>query len=183
MAQFEPSQHKSRTQGGKALTYISIDATINRVNEVLGTTWTVLPQSNTQLMPLEDGYLAKTELFIEAEIDGVKKVLYGVGAMTNRDPDMAMKTALAEAFKKAWHQAGVALYLWDPAARDEVASKSKWATATLAAKKKEVKRLAAAKLDVENPTAKQVAEAFGFTAPDLAEDETIDAILKAEGLL
>lgn len=183
MAQFEPGQHKTRKQGGQDLTYVSIDATINRVNEVLGSNWSVLPVSSTQVLPLENGYLAKTELFIAAEIDGVTKTLYGVGAMRNPDPDMAMKTALAEALKKAFHQAGVALYLWDPAARDEVAAKSKWAGATLAAKKKEVKRLASVKLDVDNPTAKQVAEAFGFTAADLAEDETIDAILKAEGLL
>lgn len=183
MAQFEPGQHKTRKQGGQDLTYVSIDATINRVNEVLGSNWSVLPVSSTQVLPLENGYLAKTELFIAAEIDGVTKTLYGVGAMRNPDPDMAMKTALAEALKKAFHQAGVALYLWDPAARDEVAAKSKWAVATLAAKKKEVKRLASVKLGVDNPTAKQVAETFGFTAADLAEDETIDAILKAEGLL
>jgi hypothetical protein len=183
MAQFEPGQHKTRRQGGQDLTYVSIDATINRVNEVLGSGWSVLPSSSTQVMPLESGFLAKTELFIEATIDGTAKVLYGVGAMRNGDPDMAMKTALAEALKKAFHQAGVALYLWDPAQRDEVAAKSKWAGATLAAKKKEVQRLAKVKLDVEKPSAKQVAEAFGFTAADLAEDATIDAILKAEGLL
>lgn len=183
MAQFEPSQHKTRTQGGQQLTYVSIDATINRVNEVLGSDWSITPPSATHVLPLETGFLAKTELFISATIDGTTKTLYGVGAMTNRDPDMAMKTALAEALKKAFHQAGVALYLWDPAQRDEVAAKSKWSTATLAAKKKEVKRLASVKLDIENPTAKQVAEAFDFTAADLAEDETIDKILKAEGLL
>lgn len=185
MAQFEAGQHKTRSQGGQTLTYVSIDATINRVNEVLGSAWSVLPSSSTQVMPLENGYLAKTELFIQAEIDGRQKVLYGVGAMVNRDPDMAMKTALAEALKKAFHQAGVALYLWDPAARDEIAAKSKWSTATLAAKKKEVKRLASVKAEiaVDKITAKQVAEAFGFTAADLAEDSTIDAILKAEGLL
>lgn len=143
----------------------------------------MLPASNTQLLPLESGYLAKTELFIEATIDGVTKTLYGVGAMSNRDPDMTMKTALAEALKKAFHQAGVGLYLWDAVARDEVTAKSKWANAPIAAKKKEVKRLASVKLDDPNPTAKQVADVFGFTAADLAEDETIDAILKAEGLL
>ena len=183
MAQFKPSEHKTRKQGGQDLTYVSIDATINRVNEVLGSDWSVSTASSTHVMPLENGFLAKTELFIDATIDGTRKTLYGVGAMRNPDPDMAMKTALAEALKKAFHQAGVALYLWDPAQRDEVAAKSKWSTATLAAKKKEVKRLASVKLEVDNPTAKQVAEAFGFTAADLAEDATIDAILKAEGLL
>ncbi len=184
MAQFEPAQHKSRKQGGQDLTYIPIDATINRVNEVLGSAWSVRPPSSTQVLPLENGFLAKSELFIDAEIDGVTKTLYGVGAMRNPDPDMAMKTALAEALKKAFHQAGVALYLWDPAQRDEVAAKSKWAGATLVAKKKEVQRLAKEKLNLDKaPSAKQVAEAHGVTPADLAEDSTIDAILKTEGLL
>lgn len=183
MAQFKPGEHKSRTQGGQKLTYVSIDATINRVNDVLGTAWSVLPDSSTQVMPLENGYLAKTELFVEAYIDGNRKVLYGVGAMVNRDPDMAMKTALAEAFKKAWHQAGVALYLWDPAARDEVERKSALAGASLQRLKKAVKDLAVERLGKENPTAKEVAAVFGKTAADLAEDSVIREILESEGLL
>lgn len=183
MAQFEPGQHKTRSQGGQQLTYVSIDATINRVNEVLGSAWSVLPASSTQVMPLESGYLAKTELFIEAEIDGRRKVLYGVGAMTNRDPDMAMKTALAEALKKAFHQAGVALYLWDPAARDEITKKSELANAPISKLKKKVKEIAIERLGKDNPTGKEVAAAFGLEAADLAEEAVIRGILQDEGLL
>jgi hypothetical protein len=182
-AEFKPGEHKTRSQGGQKLTYVDISATINRVNEVLGASWSVLPQSATQLMPLEAGFLAKSELFIEADIDGVRKVLYGVGAMQNRDPDMAMKTALAEAIKKAFHQAGVALYLWDAERREAVTRKSELATATLPKKKAAVQAIVKERLGVDKPTAKQVAEVFGVTAADLAEDSTINAILEAEGLL
>jgi len=184
MREFRPEEHRTRSQAGQQLTYISIDATINRVNEVLGSGWSVLPVSSTQLMPLESGtYVAKTELFIEAEIDGVKKILYGVGGMTNKDPDMAMKTALAEALKKAFHQAGVGLYLWDAEARDRVTKKSALARASITQLKKEVKRIALERLGKDEATAKEVAGVFGLKAADLAEDDTIRKILQDEGLL
>jgi hypothetical protein len=44
----------------------------------------------------------------------------GIGAGVNFDPDTAVKTAQAEALKKACHQYGIALYLWDSAERDFV---------------------------------------------------------------
>jgi hypothetical protein len=44
----------------------------------------------------------------------------GIGANTNFDPDTAVKSAQAEALKKACHQFGIALYLWDVAERDFV---------------------------------------------------------------
>jgi hypothetical protein len=44
----------------------------------------------------------------------------GIGADVKFDPDGAVKTAQAEALKKACHQFGIALYLWDAAERDFV---------------------------------------------------------------
>ena len=44
----------------------------------------------------------------------------GIGANINFDPDTAVKSAQAEALKKACHQFGIALYLWDSAERDFV---------------------------------------------------------------
>ena len=51
-----------------------------------------------------------------------KAIVYrdGIGANTNFDPDTAVKSAQAEALKKACHQFGIALYLWDAAERDYV---------------------------------------------------------------
>lgn len=182
-ARFKPEEHKNRTQGGQQLTYVDISATLNRVNEVLGPNWSVVVPTKTTILPTKDGkFGALCELFIEAEIDGVKKTLYGVGAMTNNDPDMAAKTALAEAIKKAWHQAGVALYLWDAEARDQV-NQAKAAAESPAARKKVLKSAAADKLGITNPTKDQVASAFDLEPADLDDDEVVSDTLRAIGLL
>lgn len=182
-ARFKPDEHKNRKQGGQQLTYVDISATLNRVNEVLGPNWSVVVPTKTTILPTKDGkFGALCELFIEAEIDGVKKTLYGVGAMTNNDPDMAAKTALAEAIKKAWHQAGVALYLWDAEARDQV-NQAKAAAESPAARKKVLKSAAADKLGITNPTKDQVASAFDLEPADLDDDEVVSDTLRAIGLL
>jgi len=179
---FAPDEHKNRTQGGQQLTYIDISATLNRINAVLGADWSVLPMTKTTILPTKDGkFGAMCEAYIEATIDGKQKTLYGVGAMVNNDPDMAAKTALAEAIKKAWHQAGVALYLWDAEARDQV-NQAKAASASPAARKKVLKSLAADKLGITNPTKEQVASAFDLLPEDL-DDEAITEILTREGVL
>lgn len=179
-AEFAPEEHKNRGQGGQQLTYIDISATLNRVNSVLGPDWSIVPPSKSQLTPpaSQGGpFFAQTELFIEAKIDGVTKTLYGVGAMVNKDPDMAVKTALAEAIKKAWHQAGVALYLWDAEKREAVNAKAKVAKGGLPAKKKAVKALAVEALGTKTPTLTQIAELFGVSAGDLDEEAVLDTIL------
>jgi len=180
-AEFEPGEHKTRKQAGQELTYISIDATINRLNSVLGSTWST--EAETSLTPLGETYLAKCELTLFATIDDERKSAYGVGAMVNKDPDMAAKTALAEAIKKAGHQLGIGLYLWDAEARDRVTKKSKLAGASAAALKQEVFKLAVAKTGKERPSAKDIAAVFGKTATDLADETTLIEILKGEGLL
>jgi hypothetical protein len=62
-------------------------------------------------------YIAVVEATLTA--GGVTRA--GVGAGENYDLDTAVKTADAEAFKKAANKFGVALELWDPAARAKVA--------------------------------------------------------------
>lgn len=181
-AEFTAAEHKNRTQGGKNLTYISIDATLNRVNQVLGATWSI-PRAHTTILPTQSGaFGAMCEVFIEATIDGSLKTLYGVGAMTNKDPDMAVKTALAEAIKKAWHQAGVGLYLWDEEARERVEQR-KAAAESPGARKRVMKSAASEKLGIANPTKEQVAAAFDLDVDDLDDDEKIVAALTEAGLL
>jgi hypothetical protein len=58
----------------------------------------------------------------------------GIGAGLNFDPDTAVKTAQAEALKKACHQFGIALYLWDSAERDFVELQRQAATNDVALK-------------------------------------------------
>lgn len=181
--EFAPSEHKNRSQGGTTLTYLSIDATLNRVNEVLGANWSIVPPTATRVIPTDGGgFAAITEVYVEAEIDGVNKRLYGVGAMTNRDPDMAAKTALAEAIKKAFHQTGLGLYLWDADSRDRI-NQAQAAAASPAARKRVMKSAAAEKLGLENVTKEQVASAFDMDVDDLDDDSKVSAALRAAGLL
>ena len=182
-AVFKPSEHKNRSQGGTTLTYLSIDATLNRINEVLGAKWSIVPPTKTTILPTSgDAFGAMTEVYVEAEIDGVVKKLYGVGAMTNRDPDMAAKTALAEAIKKAFHQAGVGLYLWDEDARGKV-NQAKAAAESPAARMRVMKSVAAESLGIENPSKEQVATVFGLSEADLDDDAKRVAALTERGLM
>ncbi len=182
-AEFKPSEHGSRQQGGKTLTYVGIAETIKRVNAVLGTAWSILPQTKTTILPTAaGGFGAMCEVYIEATIDGTSKLLYGVGAMTNKDPDMAAKTALAEAFKKAWHQAGVALYLWDEASRDRV-HQAMAASESPGARKRIMKTLAGEALGIENASKEQVSAWAGLSEAELDDDEKVVAFLTEKGYI
>lgn len=182
---FKPAEHAQRQgRGNTKLTYISIDATINRVNDVLGSRWGIERAETTVLPPTEPGgnWFAKTELFVTATIDGAPKTLYGVGCSVGGDADDAAKTALAEAIKKAWHQAGLGLYLWDAAARRRI--ESSMSVGTAAGRKAALKALAADKLGIENPTLEQTAAAFDIAdAEELKTDVKVSQLLAEAGLL
>lgn len=177
-AEFAPEEHKTRSQGGTTLTYLSIDATIKRLNEVLGAAWST--KASTDLIPLDGGkYLAKCELTLSGLIDGTQRDAYGVGAMVNGDPDMAAKTALAEAIKKAGHQLGIGLYLWDPVARESVGKRMKLAGASQATLKNELFAIAKRELGKDKPSAKEIAAHFGMDVADLQEPDKIREALEA----
>lgn len=112
-------QRRLSSKSNVVITYVSIDATIRRLNEVLGDKWStrlvhvdVVPVTRK----LDVAYLAS----IAIELSALDKVAVGVGADVDSDPDKAVKTALAEAIKKAGHQFGIALYLWDEKERQAV---------------------------------------------------------------
>lgn len=191
--EFPAGAHKSRKQGGRDLTYLSIDATINRVNDVLGTGWSIEPPSRTTVtgetreskdendnITRKIVYVAFSELFIRATIDGTEKTLYGVGADSKGDPDDAVKTALAEALKKAFHQAGVGLYLWDEETRERVAAKMGLAKKTPIQLKQMVWKLAKDRLGTDKPTAPQIAKEFGVSASELNDADVLRSILEAQ---
>lgn len=129
-AEFPKSEVKSRAGSfGKNLDYIDISSTIRRFNGVLGSSWSVIPTS-VDITPLDDAgqrYFASVVLQLEA----LGKTALGIGCDIDKDPDKAVKTALAEGIKKAGHQFGVALYLWDEAKRDEIADFRKLANASI----------------------------------------------------
>jgi hypothetical protein len=124
--------------------YVAIDGYINRLNEVLKHAWAW--QINTwqinEAHPTKSGkpqYMAVVQGTLTVILSDIGVVSIGqddddaflttqkamisrdgIGANINFDPDTAVKSAQAEALKKACHQYGIALYLWDAAERDFV---------------------------------------------------------------
>jgi hypothetical protein len=180
-AEFAGHELKQRKQAGRTLTYISIDATINRLNEVLGPAWNT--DATTTVEFVHGQYLAVCELKLMAQVDEIVKQAYGVGADKAPDPDKAAKTALAEAIKKAGHQLGIGLYLWDEDGRGRAENKMRLARASTAALKSEVFSIAKEKLAKSNPSAAEIGELFGVAPGDLADEGTLRSILTKEGAL
>ena len=144
-AKFHPSLVK-KNHSGQA--YVSIDDYINRLNEVLGHAWAwqindwkLYPDAAPDTSKGRKQYLAVVQgslsIFLtdigvissggeddeDAFLTTQKAVIVrdGIGGDIGYDPDKALKTAQAEALKKACHQYGIALYLWKEAERDFVA--------------------------------------------------------------
>jgi hypothetical protein len=142
---FHPSLIKKNQSGQD---YVSIDGYINRLNDVLGAMWSwsvndwkLYPDAAPPTKNGKPQYLAVVQgslsiflsdigvISIGAEDDDdaflttQKAVVVrdGIGSNINFDPDTAVKTAQAEALKKACHQYGIALYLWKEAERDFIA--------------------------------------------------------------
>jgi hypothetical protein len=141
---FHPSLVRKNQSGQD---YVAIDGYINRLNEVLGHAWaweinesTFYPDAAPPTKNGKPQYVAIVRgtltiilsdigvVSVGDEEDGepyltTQKAMIsrdGIGAGVNFDPDTAVKTAQAEALKKACHQYGIALYLWDAAERDFV---------------------------------------------------------------
>lgn len=142
-ADFPKDQVRQRDGGrGIKLDYIDVVQTIHRLTDVLKADWDwrVLDAS-CELVETANGptYLAseRGELHVWLPNRERPVVRGGSGADTDpRDPDKAIKTADAEALKKAGHKFGIALYLWDEAKRDEIAEFRKLSTATVQQLKK-----------------------------------------------
>ena len=127
---FHPTQVRKNPQGQD---YVAIDGYINRLNDVLGTNW----HWEISRWEFHDGpptakgkpqYIAVVSGMLSVYVPDAKDDLNllvpirrdGIGSGMNFDPDTAAKTAQAEALKKACHQFGIALYLWDEGERNFV---------------------------------------------------------------
>lgn len=172
-APFKTEEVKQRTQGGKKLDYISIDSTIRRFNEVLGTDWST-HTSSVDVRQLADGkHLAIVVLSLEA----LGKSAVGTGADIAQDVDKALKTALAEALKKAGHQFGVGLYLWDEGERQVVARDRAALSGDVAALKAKVFEKALE--GGATPTAEGVAQFFKVEIADLQDAAKLKTLLES----
>src|SRR4051812_38419655 len=79
--EFRGGDVKTRSQAGQTLTYVSIDATIRRLNEVLGAAWSI-DLAQTRIEPTAAGqYMATVEIYLRATVDGTPTTKFGVGAM------------------------------------------------------------------------------------------------------
>ena len=127
--------------------YVSIDGYINRLNEVMGHAWSfrinksdiyfgvapdtkngkpqyvALVQGTLSMILSDVGVISMEDSDGESYLTEQKAMVSrdGVGASTNFDADTAIKTAQAEALKKACHQFGIALYLWSEVERSFIA--------------------------------------------------------------
>lgn len=171
-ARFDTKDVKQRSQGGKRLDYISIDATIRRFNDVLGESWSTSLAGPIDVRDIGNGkYLAIVSLTIEA----LGKTAVGTGADTASDVDKAIKTALAEAIKKAGHQFGVGLYLWDEDERDIVQRDRQANAGDLNALKAKAFELALERGAEANPAS--IAKTLGIKEADLQDADKLRAVL------
>jgi hypothetical protein len=182
----------------KNLDYISIDGYIRRFLEVVGLGYDfVVTQSSVTLLP-EDMSTSTGKRQYLAQVTGAIHIhgtpttpssarpgasRSGTGADVSFDPDKAVKTAQAEAFKKAAHQFGVALELWDEDHRADLEVVRRGAGGSEAALKKAVFDLAKKRLDKKKPTVAEVAELFNVEPGDLSSKSTLEQILRTEGAL
>jgi hypothetical protein len=189
---FPASQVK---QNQNKLDYVPIDGYINRFLDTCGLDYNfIVTQSNIELLADDENlktstgkrqYLAQVtgQITVFDRANGTSTVRSGTGADVSFDPDKSVKTAQAEAFKKAAHQFGVALELWDESHRADIATARKAGDGNEGALKKAVFDLAKKKLNKTKPTVAQVAECFLVSAGDLSDMNTLRGILETEGVL
>jgi hypothetical protein len=171
--------------------YISIDTAMNRLDEVLGAGWhldilnqdvSMLPRSEyTYGRNEKTAFMAQVTVRITALIDGAEVSRSGIGADVADDPDKVVKTALANAVKKAGNAFGIGRYLWDAeeradlkreqeALQDVKALKRQLVTLYETTTGKELEGTAAEK-------AQQLATAFGVEPGDLGSPEVLSKLL------
>lgn len=171
-ARFDTKDVKSRNQGGKRLDYISIDATIRRFNDVLGNDWSTHLAGPIDVRDTGNGkYLA----IVTVELTALGKSAVGTGADAATDVDKAIKTALAEAIKKAGHQFGVGLYLWDEEEREIVQRDRNANAGDINALKEKAFELALERGAEAN--AASIAATLGLKEKDLQDGDKLRAVL------
>lgn len=170
---FDPTEVKVRTQGGQQLDFISIDSTIRRFNDVLGTGWSTTDVSYDVNM-MADGNFA---VVVSLTLNALDKSAVGVGGDKAKDLDKAIKTALAEALKKAGHQFGVGLYLWLEEERNAIAvARDGGVYDPLLTIKRKVADLAIVQ-GLDDLSATGIATHFGVSVEDLQDETALKRIL------
>jgi hypothetical protein len=187
---FPASDVKQRQGGGgKQLDYVAIETTIERfLTEAPDYSW----RGNVVTIQQEPRYQdsngdtkgGQWTAVVQGQLDAESKTGFGTCAMTNPDPDMAVKSANSEAFKNAAKNGfGVALELWSEEHRASLKTARSAAGGSEAALKKAVFDLAKEQLGKKKPTVAEVAANFGVDAGELADKATLERILTDQGVL
>lgn len=171
--------------------YVSIDTVMNRLDDVLKEHWDLdVLSSEVTLVPRAEytygsrektAFLGRVTVVIRAFVDGREVARSGVGADVADDPDKVIKTALANAVKKAANGFGVGRYLWDAEERASLAAE-KEATTSIPQLKKKVVEIFESKFGELTGTAAEKAiklgEAFSVDPGDLGSPETLTKIIE-----
>lgn len=175
-----PADQVKRNQSG--LDYVAIDGYLGRLLDTLGLRYSaVLHPTRLELLPesmkTSTGkmqYLAVISLDLKIG----ESSRPGVGADVSFDPDKAVKTALAEAMKKACHQYGIALELWDEKHRDSLATDRALAAGDVTTLKAAVfAKFKEANADADEITPARIADYFNVAVADLNNPAALKQIL------
>lgn len=182
-AKFPATDVKQRVgAGGMKLDYVAGETVINRLldateGEDNGYAWQA---TVVKVEKVGDSWAAVVQgmLLIQGDMGT------GVGAMVNKDVDMAVKSANTEALKNAAKNGfGVGIELWDKEYRDTLGQQRRLLGGSEAAMKQEVFKIAKERLGTERPSASAVAKVFNVSMGDLSDAEALKGILEAEGVL
>lgn len=181
---FDPAIFKFNQQGH---VYIAVEHFLDRLISVMGPRWASTTKDSALQLGPNTTSTGKVQWVANAAVDlslfdsdlgWVNRG--GMGADENFDPNTAMKTALAEAFKKACNQHDIGRYLLgkDNPERDIQVQHHE---ALLSEDLKDIKLALqwAAELDGVPINPGALAEAYGVTAKDLQSFEGVDAALRS----
>ena len=169
--------------------YVTVAATINRFNEVLSFHWSLEIDNLSGPTQIEGEttssgkpvYLVSGHGHLRVPLSTGVISRAGSGASKSYDPDMAVKTTQAEIMKKAGHQFGVGLNLWDeqertladlPVKRD---GKGNFLSLNPAGYKKAVVLLS--KIAGVEQTAEAISWHFSVKPEQLGEQSVLEGIL------
>jgi hypothetical protein len=161
------------------LDYIDIPETIKRLRDACGmdVSWEI-DQATLEYDSENGKFLGFVQGHLVVKDDLQTSKWGGVGAMVDKDPDMAIKTATAEAIKKAGHGFGIALYLWDPEERDAIAAARTASTSTNVNALKKAVALNAKVRGVDPITPSTLAKFYDVSMEELHNPDTLRRLLE-----
>lgn len=181
---FDPAIFKYNQRGH---VYITVQHYIERLTDTMGPAWgSTTKESSLQLSPNKTStgkaqWVASAAVDVWVRIDDYIITRTGWGGDENFDPNTAMKTAGAEAFKKACNQLGIGFYLLgkdNPEREIHEAHHEYLKSGEISDLKKAVAK--AARVDgYEGPLDASMSKFFNVKPADLQDPGKLDQILRS----